>query len=144
MASIASSPLVPIITGLGAAALIFGTLSNGDIGGDDAAALAGSSFEDPTLGDPTAVDPTAGELPAEVPVEEVVEDKATLTAGKAATVGGLEMTVSKVTAKGATIKVDKKSYSFTTKKPATVGEYTITVTKVNTAKKRAAVTVTSG
>lgn len=146
MASIASSPLVPIITGLGAAALIFGTLSNGDIGGDEAA-FAGSatSIDDPMAGDPmtgatgdvSGIDGSADTTGA---ATEAV-DKATLTAGKAATVGGLKMTVSKVTAKGATVTVGKKSYALTTKKAATIGKYTVTVTKVNTKAKRAAVTV---
>jgi hypothetical protein len=143
MASIASSPLVPIVTGLGAVALIFGTLSNGDIGGDDSAAFASSSSpveEDPMAGGTGDMSGMEGMPDTTGAATEAVE-KATLTAGKAATVGGLKMTLNKVTAKGATVTVGKKSYALTTKKAATIGKYTVTVTKVNTKAKRAAVSV---
>ncbi len=138
MKSLASSPLIPLATGLGAAALIFGTLSN-----DPPESVESVSSETPaeepatpdTAGDTSGLEgtpDTSGAATAPV--------AGTLPLGKATTVGGLKMTASAVTAKGATVKVGSKSYTLTTKKAAKIGKYTVTVTKA-TPKKSAAVTV---
>lgn len=143
--SVASSPLLPILTGVGAIALIFGTLTNG--GTEDANAEPTSSSSELGGG---ATDPNAGppvdvpaEVPAESPAAPIVAGKV-FAAGKPGTVGGLKLSVAKVTAKGATVTVGKKSYSLTTKKAAKIGKYTVTVTKVNPAAKRAAISVEGG
>jgi hypothetical protein len=148
--SIASSPLVPLITAAGAAVLIFGTFSNGDIGGgSDPSSLAASSTScDPTF-DPTCTssggDSAAGApAPAPAPGTGGATDTTaatsgaasttakpyTLVVGKAAKVGKSTVTVTKASKAAATVTIDKKAYTLNAGKPATVGKSTYTYKSV--------------
>jgi len=140
--SLANNPILPLAAGAGVLAIFLGSMQNADKK-EENVDLSGSSSEIPATAADTVPEPASVGEPATDAVVDVV-DKATLTVGKADTVGGLKITADKVTAKNVTVTVSKKSYVLTTGKAATIGEYTVTVTKVNPAKKRAAISVTGG
>lgn len=139
--SLANNPVLPLAAGIGVLAIFLGSMQNADKPEEANTDLAGSSTE--VTADASVPEPASATEPATDAVADAVA-KATLTAGKAKKVGGLSLTPTAVTAKGATFKSGSSSYKFTTGKAAKVGKYTVTVTKVNPAKKTAAVSVTGG
>ncbi|MGQ0846240.1 MAG: hypothetical protein ACT4QF_19125 [Sporichthyaceae bacterium] len=129
--SLANSPIIPLVGGIAAAALIFGTLSNG---GEEIEPVSSESSTDVGATDLNAAPPADTAAPTETVPEEVAATAGALTVGKAGKVGGLALTATKANAKGATVTVAKKSYALKTGKAAKIGKYTVTVTKA-TAKK---------
>jgi hypothetical protein len=145
--SIASSPLVPLVTAVAAGVLIFGTFTNGSVkdGGDSLA--SSSSACDPTFGCATGTTPagdTAG-APAPGPTDTSAVSSApapqayTLVIGEAEDAGGVIMTVTKATKSAATVKVEKKTYTLPLNKATKVGANTLTYNGVKG--KNATVTV---
>jgi hypothetical protein len=146
--SIAASPLVPLLTAVGAGLLIFGTFTNGNIKDSNDPSLASSSSScDPTL-DPTctsgASDPSAGAPgptdtgAATTPVATATDY--TLTLNKAATIGSDTITVTKASKTSATATFGKKSVTLPVGKATKAGSGTYTYKSV----KGKTVTLTAG
>jgi hypothetical protein len=138
--SLAASPLVPLLTAVGAALLIFGTFTNGNIkdSGDPSLASSSSSCDatlDPTCAGGASTDPSAtGGAPAPAPGDTgaaTTPDTSTagdytLTLNKAATIGKDTITVTKANPKSATATFGKKSVTLPAGKATKAGTGTYT------------------
>jgi hypothetical protein len=136
--SLASSPLVPLVTAIGAAVLIVGTFTNGSAKDGGEPGLASSSSAcDPTFGCATNTSTSPGDTagapaPAPGPADTGAVTPAaapqayTLIIGETEDAGGVTMTVTKATKSAATVKVDKKTYTLPLNKATKVGANTLT------------------
>jgi hypothetical protein len=134
--SLAASPLVPLLTAVGAGLLIFGTFTNGNIkdSGDPSLASSSSSCDatlDPTCAGGASTDPSAtgaapGDTGAATTPDTSTAGDYTLTLNKAATIGKDTITVTKANPKSATATFGKKSVTLPAGKATKAGTGTYT------------------
>jgi hypothetical protein len=141
--SLAASPLVPLLTAVGAGLLIFGTFTNGNIkdSGDPSLASSSSSCDatlDPTCSsgasDPSATGgapaPAAGDTGAASTPDTSTAGDYTLTLKQAATIGKDTITVTKATKTSATAIFGKKTVTLPVGKATKAGTGTYTYKSV--------------